>query len=846
MLFPLILELALVVVTALGGFKLLHLESRGMAVTGGIAGCVLSFFNFFCLPFAVWALAVASRRDVRDAFGKGHLLHATESPLRQRHGAAWPVAAAITAAVLLLLAIPVGVILLPVIARHLSPEASRVSSYEGKRAFAVQQKLLREVVNHLEAAKYRWDQLTVAIHYFVNPDIAACTIEGLRKRGNAAPNNGSATQRSDALAGELDIRHTGRGLWTVRGSGDLSNVTFIVDTSAEMGTQKRLVTLLPKPFQYAEPEEPDPATSLVRDVTTSRPAARSQFPKAAHIGQHNYSVTIYHDDVDLHYALLYKGEFNSSTRDSHNTRSKAWTDDGSLKLRSGRTFGYLRESPDADRLRINGWDYDLRQGRVLVLNDDGTVAQSALFPTLAVARDPEQLARLINAAPRFGPVREVTLTEFNNRDGQEALDLDTGKVWKQPKDMDEWSDAGLTEWVTQNGIDLFVDHGPGGRWGLLTTLPTELRLGRVPNDKWQVISEADLRHTLTNSLLPLEVVERGSLKIVMLPKEAQPPPTLAFQTSTGGLGLLQVTGFTENPLGLKIRYKLVQKSGKVVRLEDLSEAERARAVALFNDIEDFGHEFEAAFATKSLPAAETGTRRLLNLLSNFNAVVKGTGYEFSAGIFEDIGKVQQALKEGDWDKVQQAARHNDAYAREFKRIGARMVELAREQQAGCATAVFGPVVERVIAGKGDANKRFIDLDKGRLFAAAEFFGPKAEPSPEETQKWLSETGIDAVADTRSLYGGLVGFNLVASPVPNEEWDRMPPSRVGYYFAMSAPGTPVTMTGKGGLPATFAVRTREGAQGLLQIVGINTNDPPEVRIRYRLVQAGGAEKGSRGG
>jgi hypothetical protein len=68
MLFPLIFELALVVVTALGGFKLLDLESRWMAVTGGIAGCALSFFNFFCLPFAAWALAVSSRREVREAF----------------------------------------------------------------------------------------------------------------------------------------------------------------------------------------------------------------------------------------------------------------------------------------------------------------------------------------------------------------------------------------------------------------------------------------------------------------------------------------------------------------------------------------------------------------------------------------------------------------------------------------------------------------------------------------------------------------------------------------------------------------------------------------------------------
>ena len=81
--------------------------------------------------------------------------------------------------------------------------------------------------------------------------------------------------------------------------------------------------------------------------------------------------------------------------------------------------------------------------------------------------------------------------------------------------------------------------------------------------------------------------------------------------------------------------------------------------------------------------------------------------------------------------------------------------------------------------------------------------------------------------------------MVAAPVPNEEWDRLPPSRLNYYLTMSAPGTPVTMTGKGGLPTTYAVKTREGAQGLLQIVGIITNDPPGLKVRYKLTQQGKA-------
>jgi hypothetical protein len=43
-----------------------------------------------------------------------------------------------------------------------------------------------------------------------------------------------------------------------------------------------------------------------------------------------------------------------------------------------------------------------------------------------------------------------------------------------------------------------------------------------------------------------------------------------------------------------------------------------------------GHEFDAAFTAKDLPAAKTGVRRFLTLLTNFNTVVRGTDCEFPA------------------------------------------------------------------------------------------------------------------------------------------------------------------------------------------------------------------------
>jgi biopolymer transport protein ExbD len=147
---------------------------------------------------------------------------------------------------------------------------------------------------------------------------------------------------------------------------------------------------------------------------------------------------------------------------------------------------------------------------------------------------------------------------------------------------------------------------------------------------------------------------------------------------------------------------------------------------------------------------------------------------------------------------------------------------------------FGPVIERVVNGEGDANQRFIDLDTGQQFAAAEFFGPKDEPSPEETRKWWQKTGIDAMGNTSPAVRGLVGFEMVAVPIASQEWDKTGRDRSSYWLTMSQPGTPTAMSGKGELPATYVFRTREGGKGLLQIIGFAEN-PPGVRIRYKLVQ-----------
>jgi hypothetical protein len=68
MLWPYIFVLITTAAAALGAIQMRRLESRRAAMAGAVSGCLLSFFNLLCLPFAVWSLAVLMRREVKEGF----------------------------------------------------------------------------------------------------------------------------------------------------------------------------------------------------------------------------------------------------------------------------------------------------------------------------------------------------------------------------------------------------------------------------------------------------------------------------------------------------------------------------------------------------------------------------------------------------------------------------------------------------------------------------------------------------------------------------------------------------------------------------------------------------------
>ena len=97
-------------VMLVAGLMMKRLAGYGLAIVGAILAILVTPGNLIGLPIGIWALVVLSRREVREGFGKGYPLPGQPS----RSGGAWKVAAVIVAAVMVILAIPVGAILVSI------------------------------------------------------------------------------------------------------------------------------------------------------------------------------------------------------------------------------------------------------------------------------------------------------------------------------------------------------------------------------------------------------------------------------------------------------------------------------------------------------------------------------------------------------------------------------------------------------------------------------------------------------------------------------------------------------------------------------------------------------------
>ena len=115
----------------------------------------------------------------------------------------------------------------------------------------------------------------------------------------------------------------------------------------------------------------------------------------------------------------------------------------------------------------------------------------------------------------------------------------------------EGSEEHMMQWGVDNGIDVGISITPTSdhvNIGSIAPLFSE-----VPRGQWEDL----LAKELVNKLAPI----RSSAELGLTNKSvSQLPATYIFKTREGGMGILQITSFTENPKGVKIRYKMLQSA----------------------------------------------------------------------------------------------------------------------------------------------------------------------------------------------------------------------------------------------------------------------------------------------
>ena len=143
----------------------------------------------------------------------------------------------------------------------------------------------------------------------------------------------------------------------------------------------------------------------------------------------------------------------------------------------------------------------------------------------------------------FSEVVELTV----NDDGEKInmfADLDAGKLVTPPDTLNNNDENAVLRWIKENGIDVMGETASSVH-GLIDF---NMYAARVDNYLWDAG--------------PLEFTDRLMVRIddpVLLSVENLLPVTYLTKTSEYKMGILQILGFVENPKGIKIRYKLLNK-----------------------------------------------------------------------------------------------------------------------------------------------------------------------------------------------------------------------------------------------------------------------------------------------
>ena len=808
MLLPFLIVLATTCLTAFGALRMRRLESRASALTAATAGCFLSFFNLFCLPFAVWSLAVLMRKEVREAFNarsSGRESAQTESPAAPESQSRLTLAAAksigFAAAVTFFYA---GVILSILVVGVLPFRFSRDSAY----------------------------LLGVGIVLVLAPFVGAATVSALRRAHESNDPN-----RMNRLG--IWFRATSVVAWLLA----LPVIGFAMF------------------FLFAMTQERGGWNPALSEALLVPLAWLGAILLPFGFWRLTGGITRWLGMTVLGLLIL-----------------------GGLVLTA---WGAIESEQKAARLELKA------QAEVAVAKRSG-----------------EEIAAQ-KTQPKFGPVVERVLIDPDVTRENETLNLLSGELSSAEQGVPGDGGQRLIRLLNSEG-DVFADFDNfvSGRWALITH---GLKLSDLTPPQWETATPAALGLALTapSAVQHVAPPELPGATLYVFPNEIL-PLTFAFETRRGDRGILQITGFTENPRGVRIRYKLAQNGNDQKRdvsgptpqvffgpetngLQAALQLKPGRAgYALGEPIEVLFHirnvspknifvsggswrQEDARHITiqdaqgRTIPVQHiwysgiTPVQRSV-LAPGEHAIFRSSGLEFLA---DDADKKKVVHPVGNYVTVK-PGRYTVSYRLRFPDLVEGNAPTPYDWQGDLDTAPvtveikpalaaterrFGPVFERTLRDPGESRTNcFIDFESGALIV----------PPPDlqmtnhaAVWEWVKAQDVDAIANTSDdSIRGLLGYDLVVVRLTDEDWERPMDGKLGGEISKQQ----WSNSRFGGLPPrsravltvntlatnpkpskTYGFRTRKGTLGLLQFVDYNDSPRGWVKIRYKLVQNSGGEK-----
>ena len=321
------------------------------------------------------------------------------------------------------------------------------------------------------------------------------------------------------------------------------------------------------------------------------------------------------------------------------------------------------------------------------------------------------------------------------------------------------------------------------------------------------------------------------------------PATWLFKTREGGMGLVQITGFAENPRAVKIRYKLVQKAAPT------------QPVATPAGNADFVVFHPIAQSSAALNAAREFVIAQKWQLKGEGGGNEGVTIEAADGSGKRV-TFNETPQAGDMSRFTVSAETGAAMS--AKEIGAR---LSHELEWGNVIAATAQNLSFGLQAERDITTQDAD-DQGLVFFKFKNNDVLKPPFPlklylnqrpafveltPELKQWIKANDVDVLFHFGEKNWDMMTLEMqedYTDPSASAEWETVTPGKAVAIFAkkdadhLVRSEVPASSGGSGyrdGLSGVKALRTRSNLMGIYQTRGIDDLSGRGVTIRYKLVQ-----------